>query len=517
MPSTAFRFGLLLCLSLNRLCTSQAEAQTPSQLVFVEPGDLPIILTAPHGGSEAIPGVSPRQGAGVALFRPQADAFTAQLTEKLADAIEANVGKRPYVVIAQFHRKYLDANRRARDAFESPQAETVYAAYHQAITDARDDIVRRWGRGTLIDIHGQATEPRGIFSGTQNGKTTTHLTNQFGREALIGESSLFGLLSKHGLQVIPAINSSDNEHPNYNGGYTVGTYGSSSGGTFDAIQLELGRELRVPGSNTETANKLADAITEFSAKYLAAVSAVRMNGGGKTTRFGNSEVRIGVYVDEGAGSSANKLLAVLANFEGVSVTQLTADDIRSGQLADLDLLMQPGGSGGGQGRHLGEAGREAIRDFVSDGGGFIGICAGAYLASADYSWSLNILDAKVIDRQHWNRGNGEVEIALSDSGRQVLRLEGQTLSIQYAQGPLLAPANRPEIEDYDVIATFETEIAKNGAPTGVMKGTTAIAKGQFGNGRVICFSPHPELTTGLEHTLLCAIEYVKRSRLPDAN
>ena len=99
----------------------------------------------------------------------------------------------------------------------------------------------------------------------------------------------------------------------------------------------------------------------------------------------------------------------------------------------------------------------------------------------------------------------------------MLRLEGQTLSIQYAQGPLLAPANRPEIEDYDVIATFETEIAKNGAPTGVMKGTTAIAKGQFGNGRVICFSPHPELTTGLEHTLLCAIEYVKRSRLPDAN
>jgi putative intracellular protease/amidase len=70
-----------------------------------------------------------------------------------------------------------------------------------------------------------------------------------------------------------------------------------------------------------------------------------------------------------------------------------ADDIRSGGLAKLDLLIQPGGSGGGQGRHLGEGGRDAIRDFVQDGGGFIGICAGAYLASADYTWSLNILDA----------------------------------------------------------------------------------------------------------------------------
>ena len=69
----------------------------------------------------------------------------------------------------------------------------------------------------------------------------------------------------------------------------------------------------------------------------------------------------------------------------------------------------------------------------------------------------------------------------------------------------------------EVIATFETEIARNGAPVGVMKGTTAIAKGKFGSGRVICFSPHPELTTGLEHMVRFAIDYVKRERSVDAN
>lgn len=47
-------------------------------------------------------------------------------TEKLADAIESKMGKRPYVVIARFARKYLDANRRARNAFESPESELVY-------------------------------------------------------------------------------------------------------------------------------------------------------------------------------------------------------------------------------------------------------------------------------------------------------------------------------------------------------------------------------------------------------
>ena len=231
-----------------------------------------------------------------------------------------------------------------------------------------------------------------------------------------------------------------------------------------------------------------------------------------TTPPDGNALRIGVYVDEGAGPSVKNLLSVLSKFADVSVTQLKADDIRSGKLAELDLLMQPGGSGGGQGRHLGEDGRVAIRGFVKAGGGFVGICAGSYLASSDYSWSLNILDAKVIDRQHWNRGNGTVEIAMTDAGRKLLGAENRRLSIYYGQGPLLAPGNRPDIEDYEIVATFETEIAKNRAPKGVMKGTTAIAKGKFGSGRVICFSPHPEKSDGLEHMVRFAIDHVKRDR-----
>jgi glutamine amidotransferase-like uncharacterized protein len=224
----------------------------------------------------------------------------------------------------------------------------------------------------------------------------------------------------------------------------------------------------------------------------------------------SDRLRIGVYVDEGAGNSVKDLLNVLSKFEGISITKLKASDIRTGKLADLDLLMHPGGSGGGQGRHLGEDGREAIRGFVKSGGGFVGICAGSYLASSDYDWSLHILDAKVIDRKHWNRGRGTVEIALTESGRKLLGTESQKLSVHYAQGPLLAPANRPDIEDYETIATFETEVAKNGAPEGVMKGTTAIAKGKFGSGSVLCFSPHPELTNGLEDMVRIAIDHVKR-------
>lgn len=229
--------------------------------------------------------------------------------------------------------------------------------------------------------------------------------------------------------------------------------------------------------------------------------------------LGNEAVRVGLYIDQGAGRSLRSVLNALAMCHDTEVSHLRAEDIRSGALTNVDVLIQPGGSGGGQGRHLAEAGRDAIREFVRDGGGFIGICGGAYLASADYEWSLNILDAKVLDRKHWARGHGMVDLSLTKAGQQLLKTNASSLAIQYWQGPLLAPAERPEIEDYTTLATFETEIAENGAPKGVMVGTTAVAAGKFGQGRVVCFSPHPELTEGLMHLIEHAVNHVKRSRV----
>jgi glutamine amidotransferase-like uncharacterized protein len=349
--------------------------------------------------------------------------------------------------------------------------------------------------------------------GTQNGKTTTHLVSRFGREAIIGETSLFGQLASQGLKVIPAVGSEGRERVGYDGGYTVIAHGSGSGGTLDAIQLELGNELRSAEALPETTSKLADAIASFAKQYLPADEQGALVGG-KTPPRG--QVRVGVYCDVGAGPSHQDLLTSLAKLEDVSVRKLMADDIRNGALGDVDVLIQPGGSGGRQGRHLREFGREAIRSFIREGGGFIGICAGAYLASADYQWSLNVLDARVIDRSHWARGKGTVQIELTDAGRRVLKSKEQQLAIFYGQGPLLAPRNHPDIADYETLATFKTEIAKNGAPKGVMKGRTAIARGEFGRGRVFCFSPHPEMTEGLEPLVHVAIEFVKRRQSPQS-
>ncbi len=183
------------------------------------------------------------------------------------------------------------------------------------------------------------------------------------------------------------------------------------------------------------------------------------------------------------------------------------DEIRGGKLEGFDVLLHPGGSGGGQGKALGPEGREAERKFIEAGGAYIGVCAGAYLATCDYEWSLGILDAKVVDRAHWARGFGNVDVAFSDAAKGVIGTGGDSKTVYYHQGPLLAPASNPDIPDYEELARFETEIAKNGASPGVMKGCTAIAMGQFREGRVLCFSPHPEHDEPTEAWLVRAVEW----------
>lgn len=219
-------------------------------------------------------------------------------------------------------------------------------------------------------------------------------------------------------------------------------------------------------------------------------------------------VKVAVYVGEGTSAGKANVLATLKAMPNVAVETLTAEDVRAGKLKGCRLVVFPGGTGGGQAKALGEVGREQVKAFIKEGGGYVGICAGSYLASRSYDWSLHVLDAEVVDRKHWARGFGDVELKLTPKGKELFAVAADKLGIYYHQGPLLAPGNDPVIPDFTPLAAFETEIAKNGAPKGVMKGTTAVAAGSFGAGRVFCFSPHPEKKDETRALLQTAVGWV---------
>jgi glutamine amidotransferase-like uncharacterized protein len=221
-----------------------------------------------------------------------------------------------------------------------------------------------------------------------------------------------------------------------------------------------------------------------------------------------AKVRLAMYDDAGATISKEKLILAVQKDERFLVERLKAEDIRAGKLSGYRAVLFPGGSGSKQGTTLEEAGREEVRKFVKSGGGYVGVCAGAYLATNDYDWSLHILNAKVVDRKHWARGIADLELSLSSPGKELFGQTADRLRLHYHQGPLLAPAENEGLPQYRELARFETEVAKNGAPMGVMIGTTAIAAADFGTGKVLCFSPHPELTKDQEALLHKGLEWV---------
>lgn len=213
-----------------------------SSLVIVQKGDLPILLTASHGGREKVPGVPVRK----AKHPPGGDPNTLEITLELARAIEAKLGAKPFVVAARFHRKYIDANREPAKAYEVAAAATHYDAYHAEIAACIAQIRGRWrDRGLLIDIHGNS-DFRGFLRGTDNGGTMPRVIARHGEEGLTGPNSIFGAMAAAGHKVYPPAGASigdSRERPRYDGGYTCRKYGGAGEAGIDAIQIECGEEI----------------------------------------------------------------------------------------------------------------------------------------------------------------------------------------------------------------------------------------------------------------------------------
>lgn len=224
-----------------------------------------------------------------------------------------------------------------------------------------------------------------------------------------------------------------------------------------------------------------------------------------------SQRRISVGLVEfegGDAASTARIREILASDSRFDLGLLTPVAIEKVNLRKYDLLVFPGGGGRRQSMALGVDGREALREFVRDGGGYIGICAGAFLATSGYDWSLGIIDAEAWSGAReipgWGavsvtpRRSGMVEIELTSTGKEILHDLPCSMVVRYGGGPILSPARRSNVPDYVTWAVYRTETTLFEFQRGTMVGTPAIIAGSFGRGCVIVISPHPENTPGLE-------------------
>ncbi|SVD25077.1 uncharacterized protein METZ01_LOCUS377931, partial [marine metagenome] len=166
-------------------------------------GTLPLVLSAPHGGSE-----KPASMADRTYGILKQDSGTREILFGLADAIELRTGRRPFLVASNLHRVKLDPNREVEEAAQGDEKSiAAWTAYHGALEEAGQEAkALGGGRALVLDIHGHGhpedwTELGHAVSAAILAKPDGELEDA---GWIRGSTSLGAYFEKAGLRAVPS-------------------------------------------------------------------------------------------------------------------------------------------------------------------------------------------------------------------------------------------------------------------------------------------------------------------------
>ncbi len=294
MKITHFEFTIFLGFFLAGLLSAQTGTPVPGKRYFGTDGyieyvggDLPIVLSAPHGGYLRPSGIPDRTWGIISQ-----DRNTQELSREIYQAIVNATGHFPHLVINHLHRIKLDANRDIKEAAQgNKQAERAWREFHAFINWAKNTVIRVYGKGHYVDIHAHRHPVDwlelgyGLYSwdlklsdkklrdpGIIKRSTLRNLGLGPGvdfPELLRGWSSLGGLLVKAGYRAVPSPKDPNpGGNPYFRGGYNVLRHGSMNGGTIDGTQIEhKNRMIDTVTKRSVYASSLASCFKAFFTKY----------------------------------------------------------------------------------------------------------------------------------------------------------------------------------------------------------------------------------------------------------
>ena len=277
------------------LCAAACGAEAPPQEVlfgarrFIEyqPGTLPLILAAPHGGREK-PADLPDRTQGVVDI----DANTQELARAVVAAVHEATGGRPHLIVCHLHRSKLDANRDLPEAAQgNALASQAWREHHSFIERACRKAVKDHGVAFLIDLHGHGhPDPRVELGYLFNASELEEDEQALNSPAFVQKSSLRWLVEKRGIPHIDLLRGPFSlgallEHegfpatpspgkpvpgtPFFRGGYTIFRHCKAEAGVT-GLQIEANRaRLRdTPANRQRFAQALAASMKTYFAKNL---------------------------------------------------------------------------------------------------------------------------------------------------------------------------------------------------------------------------------------------------------
>ena len=113
-------------------------------------GNLPLIISAPHGGTDPAFALPNRTYGTIST-----DSNTAELSRAIQTACSNRFGRWPHVIICRVPRTKIDCNREVVEGAQGVAAtEAVWNEYHDLIRMAKESVTSSYGRGLLINVHG---------------------------------------------------------------------------------------------------------------------------------------------------------------------------------------------------------------------------------------------------------------------------------------------------------------------------------------------------------------------------
>jgi glutamine amidotransferase-like uncharacterized protein len=161
------------------------------------------------------------------------------------------------------------------------------------------------------------------------------------------------------------------------------------------------------------------------------------------------------------------------------ITQLTND---------YDVLIVPGGTAGLYQKLLGEKGIVSIRDFVANGGGYLGLCAGAYLASTNDITDTKNIGIGLLPVQYSLYGRGaniRANVTLNDTRTNVI------YKASYHNGPVYQFDQLSS--NVTTLATITDTDSSNPKFHDFLFNKATIIAGTLGKGCVVLCGPHIEV------------------------
>ena len=237
--------------------------------------------------------------------------------------------------------------------------------------------------------------------------------------------------------------------------------------------------------------KITFALLAFSTVFISGCATVQ-----KKPAYEGKKIKTAFFIDNGSsGAGVIHIARLLSYSPQIDLTMVKGEDLRKNKLAGFDLLVMPGGNSATQMKSMKPEGVAALLKFIKDGGSYYGICAGCSITTTrperasifPYKYDKSAVGAKAV-----------VLAELSEKGAKILDIPQAQYQVYYSHGPIMKEASW-EKGNCETLAVYKSSVGPNNRRGKSFYGTPALLYGNFGKGKVIATSFHPEYHIRTHH------------------